>query len=794
MLYSKSFERRKVELFRDAHLAAAATLQGIDSWAEIQSAITKYKSIEKLVFLVHSNPGAFMFGPDAREELFKSEIKLADAAKQLESLPKKTQVGIIDLAGCNVGLDIDSVLKFGLSLDASTVISTNHFHELALVTLQGRPKRNAALRRDFPSLKGYVSTPGIEALVDHADEKAFDKTVLLEWYVADKSDTKLILPFGAGSDTKARADVFKKEGNAYNVTVTSQADLDALRQDMAQFEVRPFQQLIRITIKLEGFRGEAGVRSPAAQAVGRSDGGQPAASSNVRPDAGQGASPPRRDTGDVLNRAADRPDAGYPVRPAAGRPSGRGRALPADNPAVRAVPGGEPPRQPPRVLEAQNQAIVDEVFRRGGSVGDAMGILYARALDKVDPGNTAAQRWLQQPLPPGPVSRAAPRQFRPPRFTLEDRSLLEDRDPSDIQQRRADEVEALRPLVQGRFDAYVAGVKLEFDGLKSAEVRRSFEPIRTLPYIDSYATALEKYIAMRAAYYRAGWPCMKRDVFDQIVPATFFGTTVIGGVHRELAAVLRAVEDEIGKTNPQLANERAAGFVIGGFVPRFQAGSDQLSNHAYGLAIDIDATWNPQVKSAAARLAFARATGDDIGRSLYAASSLDGVEKTYQRVAAMSVRLQEWLNEWLPQYEQLVRLRTDAAKDPKGKEKVVSIDNQIRSDPDLSALATLISEYTRDTVLAWKAYGIVTIPSAVIKAFIAAGRQNGARWGGQYDNTKDIMHLELLRLAGKDSLARPGGPGRRPPVAGFDDLRRGTPPREPDCKPAPPKVPVVPQR
>jgi hypothetical protein len=270
----------------------------------------------------------------------------------------------------------------------------------------------------------------------------------------------------------------------------------------------------------------------------------------------------------------------------------------------------------------------------------------------------------------------------------------------------------------------------------------------------------------------------------------------VGGVHRELAEVLRKAENQVRAANPALAAEQhAAGFVIGGFVPRFQADSTQLSNHAFGLAIDIDPTWNPQLKSAAARAAFARATGEDIGRSLYPVSSIDMAAKTYQKVAAMSKRLREWVNLWLPQYEQLMRLRGDAAKDPKGKEKVASIDKQIRSDKDLSAVATLVGEYSLPTVQSWGANGIVTIPPQVIQAFLDAGSENGARWGGRYDNTKDFMHLELLRLTRPDSLARPGRPGLRKPVSGFDDLRRGEPPAEPDCRQAPPpKVPVAPLR
>jgi hypothetical protein len=98
-------------------------------------------------------------------------------------------------------------------------------------------------------------------------------------------------------------------------------------------------------------------------------------------------------------------------------------------------------------------------------------------------------------------------------------------------------------------------------------------------------------------------------------------------------------------------------------------------------------------------------------------------------------------------------------------------------------------------VKSWQAGGIGTIPPEVIQAFLEAGSSNGARRGGQYDNSKDFMHFELLKLVGKDSLARPGRSGLRKPVPGFDDLRRGEPPPEPDCGPAPaPKVPAVPLR
>jgi hypothetical protein len=417
-----------------------------------------------------------------------------------------------------------------------------------------------------------------------------------------------------------------------------------------------------------------------------------------------------------------------------------------------------------------------------------MGVFYARnliALKKTDLGVPPLGTSAVRPLSPAAnPSRGTTR----PRFTLEDRLSLDDRGLSDSQQRRTDQVEALRPLVEARLKAYEASVKIEFNSLRS-DVRRNFEPIKIVPYIDPDITADEKYRRMRGAYYRAGWMCMKRDVFDKIVPATFFGATIRGGAHSEMNELLRQVEQAVRASNPGVADQiKAGGFDIGGFVPRFQAGSNQLSNHSWGLAIDSDAAWNPQLKSPKARAAFKRATGDDIARLAYPASSADSVDKTYDRIAEMSKHLMDWLNEWMPKYDQLQEDRRNA-RAKKDDQKLAALNREAAANPNLAALQTLIDEYKIKTVQSWRAYGIVTIPKDIVKAFLRLGKKNGARWGGQYEDTKDIMHLELQWL-GPASPSRPGGPGRRKAVSGFDDLVRGEPPQEPRC-PLPMRAPPV---
>jgi hypothetical protein len=135
----------------------------------------------------------------------------------------------------------------------------------------------------------------------------------------------------------------------------------------------------------------------------------------------------------------------------------------------------------------------------------------------------------------------------------------------------------------------------------------------------------------------------------------------------------------------------------------------------------------------------------------------------------------------MPRYDQLQADRRDA-RAKKDDRKLAALNRDAAAKPDLAALQTLIDEYGIKTVQSWRAYGIVTIPKEIVKAFLRLGKKNGARWGGQYEDTKDIMHLELQWL-GPGSLSRPSGPGRRSVVVGFNDLVQGETPREPRCPP-----------
>jgi hypothetical protein len=446
--------------------------------------------------------------------------------------------------------------------------------------------------------------------------------------------------------------------------------------------------------------------------------------------------------------------------------------------------------QPPARPTAQDKAIIDEAILRGASVDEVMDLLFARALPRTDIGRPAylmvpgvnariqADRGLWSTgIPEGRIpyqsSETAPgRVLRKYAESLVVRTPREAQGPLALAPARIREVEALLPFVVGRYNAYVEMANQEFNAL-SHFVRESFAPLRDPPHVDSYRTPGEKYRAMRAAYYRAGWPFIKRDILD-LIDSTFFFGVRLGGVHVELRNVLRDVEKSIRKDHVGVANDidaKAAGFVIHSFVPRLIEGSNDLSYHAYGLAIDIDPVWNPQVKTKTAAAAFKRATGEDWNQLFVKPVSSHHIRKLNARVAAASKKLQAWLNEWLPKYHLLLDDRKRLANDKKQKAAVAALDREIRDNPDLKALHTLMTEYKPSTVEQWRTYGIITIAPEIIERFVGFGVRNKARWGGEYEGTKDIMHLELRQVVAKTT--------RRAPVSSMTDLYH------PDAHPAP---------
>lgn len=263
------------------------------------------------------------------------------------------------------------------------------------------------------------------------------------------------------------------------------------------------------------------------------------------------------------------------------------------------------------------------------------------------------------------------------------------------------------------------------------------------------------YCQMRPVFYRAGYSDPCETIFLKIEPAKFLGHNVAGGLHELFHDRLAGLERELDSWSQGLAQRVSARITgVGGFVPRYIAPkqghrqtSASLSNHAFGLAVDIDSDWNPHIKDQEVVDVLKEITGYDFGQVLVPKENgipeMDRIAQTHTRVREASDRLRAWLTRYLPVYEAEKRkantpasFLTDPSAPPVCEEPSEESNEIIR----------LLKYHKLAELKQWAVKGIETIPLELA----AAMAKLGFRWGGSYEHSKDIMHFEL---DAKDVLA-----------------------------------------
>ena len=177
-----------------------------------------------------------------------------------------------------------------------------------------------------------------------------------------------------------------------------------------------------------------------------------------------------------------------------------------------------------------------------------------------------------------------------------------------------------------------------------------------------------------------------------ITMLTFFGRRQPG--HRALAAPLAAAEAALaGHTlQPPIIS-------FGCLNVREIAGTNRLSFHALGLAVDLNPSTNPHIRDRDEFLVIQAVTGLDLHR-----------ERTAARLREASQQFQRDFNlGWV-----------DSQTDP-----------QIIAALRRTGLRTRLDRFARS--------GFCTLDEALINALLAAG----LNWGGSWSSSKDFMHFEL---------------------------------------------------
>jgi hypothetical protein len=308
--------------------------------------------------------------------------------------------------------------------------------------------------------------------------------------------------------------------------------------------------------------------------------------------------------------------------------------------------------------------------------------------------------------------------------------------------------------------------------------------------------AWRNYCALRHLYFKAGYTHPPTEL-NKIIPYpdfTFLGSPVVGGVHPELADILKDAQNKLTGTGP-LALNAPLKLNLCSFVPRpISDDKANLSNHAIGKAIDINPDTNPQFSKAEATtidkvlgwLKLQKTLGAPwllnynlsgpypFSKSLDAACMADGSTLAYREMEQNSAWIQAFLREMYPMRQ---KLKTDSDKarkylkdkklhpiwkDPNaapagGGDSSQSCSNQSlpMEDPeDLQArlavetsenLEQLIGALARATppVKPEKAikFGVLTLPPQLFAAMADAGARSGL--DPAYQHKKDAMHFEV---------------------------------------------------
>jgi hypothetical protein len=314
-------------------------------------------------------------------------------------------------------------------------------------------------------------------------------------------------------------------------------------------------------------------------------------------------------------------------------------------------------------------------------------------------------------------------------------------------------------------DILGSGLAGQADGFLVSQCREDYDrtlrdEFSSLPLDVQLSFTYEKheafayYCQMRPVFYGAGYndPC--GTIFLKIGSAEFLGHDVEGGLHELYRKRLAGLERELDSWSPGLAQRVSARIKgVGGFVPRYIApkqGHRQtayLSNHAFGLAVDIDSDWNPHIKDQEVIDVLKEITGYDFGQVLVPKEKgipeMDRIAQTHARVREASECLRAWLNRYLPLYEAEKRKAntpTSFLPDPAADPVCEGPSEQSKQ------IFRLLNYHKLAELKLWAAKGIETIPLELA----AAMAKLGFRWGGQYEHSKDIMHFEL---GSKDVLA-----------------------------------------
>ena len=377
----------------------------------------------------------------------------------------------------------------------------------------------------------------------------------------------------------------------------------------------------------------------------------------------------------------------------------------------------------------EERAIVQEALHRGADLGEVWKLLFFRH-------HTDSPSWSL-------ASSTGPAIENSPLFLPVDSALA---------------TEAQFHMVQAEIENYRRLIRSEFVNLPEIVQKAFASKEKNESQEEWLSRCFERYLKMRAAYYVAGYDTPAQSFLNKVQPAQCIEGAVDHGLHEDFKKRLAGLGKKLDGMRPGLAREVNAELSTIGFQPRFIApkqghsGPPSLSNHAFGLAIDINATWNPHIKDQEVIQTIKEAIGYDFG-ALFApmcAPDLVLVEESYRKALEASVALQSWLKHYLPIFVGIVTQEKSPSKkgkktkDPLADLVGASIDPTCReldleTETNIIRLMTIHKYHTIHELQRWADRGVVSLPLSLVIAM----KDLRFGWGGEWESSKDFMHFEL---------------------------------------------------
>lgn len=375
-------------------------------------------------------------------------------------------------------------------------------------------------------------------------------------------------------------------------------------------------------------------------------------------------------------------------------------------------------------LDDAETKLVDDELAAGAGIVEATGLIAERRGVKLE-FRTLIDEIVEQPEPEAELAHRAPSELAALPLALA------------VRERR----DALNTKIESEFESFDDHVQVAFGSMAA---------------LNEVKTAVESYGFIRARLWEAGRrnaSTIFREIRAPDQGAKLLGRPIQHGAHRLL------VERLDGLTEPQ-----GSAFSITdvkGFQPRRIAGKDSLSNHVLGLAIDIDAVWNPHVKSRGAIEIVLRHTRVNFGEPIFEAGA--SVEKVYATLQDASNRLRDWLRVALPTYKRLGAAVADATAKKQAAELAVrkartesekraaartleqseadlrNAQAQLSESMDAFEVGELAKEWGLKVLEEWETRGLFTVPLELARRL----KERGFDWGAEWDTHKDVMHFEL---------------------------------------------------